>query len=141
MAQIKSKNTAPEMTVRSMLHSLGFRFRLHRMDLPGSPDIVLPRHKSVIFVHGCFWHRHPGCRYAYMPKSRKTFWTTKFLSNTERDNRHNEDLALRGWRVLVIWECELSDPAGIQEKLKGFLSQGKNGKDTRRAKHPEGKSD
>jgi len=106
MSRIKGKNTRPELIVRSLLHRAGFRFRIHRKDLPGKPDIVLPKHNTVIFVHGCFWHRHKDCKFAYAPKSRLSFWNEKFTGTLERDRRHIEQLNEMGWRVEVIWECE-----------------------------------
>lgn len=109
MSRIRGKNTAPEMRVRSYLHSRGLRFRLHSAKLPGRPDIVLPRWSAVILVHGCFWHRHPGCRFAYTPKSRQDFWERKFTENVARDQRSLEALQSAGWRVFVIWECETRD--------------------------------
>ncbi|MBW2568909.1 MAG: DNA mismatch endonuclease Vsr [Deltaproteobacteria bacterium] len=130
MSRIRSGNTKPELLVRSLLHRMGYRFRLHRKDLPGKPDIVLPKHKAVVFVHGCFWHRHEGCKYAYMPKSRLEFWGTKFKSNVERDRKVKKQLKEKNWRVLVIWECELSNIESIIKKLKDYLnkdSTGKNG--------------
>ena len=124
MSGIKGKNTKPELIVRSFLHSQGYRFRLHRKDLPGKPDIVLPRLKVCVFVHGCFWHRHPGCRYAVMPKSRVDFWTTKLEGNVERDHRAAEQLGELGWKVLVVWECELRTPeiamSALLKKLRSF---------------------
>lgn len=107
MASIKGANTTPELAVRSLLHSLGFRFRLHRKDLPGRPDIVLPRHNLAILVHGCFWHRHAGCRYAYSPQSNKEFWRKKLHANFLRDRRVLDDLQKLGWRTLIVWECHL----------------------------------
>ena len=109
MSRIRGKNTKPEIVVRSLLHRLGFRFRLHRKDLPGNPDIVLPKHQTAVFVHGCFWHRHPGCKYAYNPKSRIEFWQKKFAENVERDARNQQDLKQQKWNVVVVWECELRD--------------------------------
>ena len=106
MSQIPNKNTAPEKIVRSILHKLGYRFRLHRKDLPGSPDIVLPKHRTVIFVHGCYWHRHEGCKYAYNPKTRKAFWQNKFNENINRDKNTKKSLQRLGWRVIIIWECQ-----------------------------------
>ena len=106
MSRIRNRDTAPEKIVRSLLHRMGYRFRLHRRDLPGSPDIVLPKYRTVIFVHGCFWHRHKGCKFAYMPKSRPEFWQNKFDTNVERDRRVKRELKKLGWRVIVIWECE-----------------------------------
>ena len=107
MSAIKSKNTKPEIAVRKLLHSMGYRFRLHRKDLPGSPDIVLPKYKTVIFVHGCFWHRHENCKYASTPKTRKEFWEKKFRENINRDNLNQANLSLRGWKIIIIWECQL----------------------------------
>lgn len=107
MSRIHSSNTAPEVAVRRALHALGFRFRLHRKDLPGKPDITLPCHKTVVFVHGCFWHRHRGCKIATMPKSRIEFWAEKFENNVDRDSRSRELLKALGWRVIVVWECEV----------------------------------
>jgi len=108
MSAIKSKNTKPEIAVRKLLHSMGYRFRLHRKDLPGSPDIVLPKYKTVIFVHGCFWHRHENCKYASNPKTRKEFWENKFKANVKRDKNNFKELKNLNWKVLVIWECELN---------------------------------
>jgi DNA mismatch endonuclease (patch repair protein) len=122
MSRIKAKNTKPEITVRSLLHRMGFRFRLHVRRLPGCPDIVLPRLKSVVFVHGCFWHRHRKCSFAYSPKTRKAFWKSKFEDNVRRDRRHLHDLAELGWRALVIWECQIRDLNVIADRLSRFLS-------------------
>ena len=107
MSAIKSKNTKPEIAVRKLLHSMGYRFRLHRKDLPGSPDIVLPKYKTVIFVHGCFWHRHENCKYASTPKTRKEFWNKKFNDNILRDKKNLEILSSLGWKIIIIWECEI----------------------------------
>ncbi|WP_346897537.1 very short patch repair endonuclease [uncultured Roseibium sp.] len=106
MARIGSKDTKPELKVRRLLHVLGYRFRLHRKGLPGRPDIVLPKWKTAIFVHGCFWHRHPGCKDASTPKTNVEFWEKKFLENTTRDERVSNELRQLGWKVVVIWECE-----------------------------------
>ena len=114
MSAIKSKNTKPEITLRKLLHSMGYRFRLHRKDLPGSPDIVLPKYKTVIFVHGCFWHRHENCKYATTPKTRKEFWEKKFRENINRDNLNQANLSLKGWKIIIIWECQLK---GDKKKL------------------------
>jgi DNA mismatch endonuclease (patch repair protein) len=110
MSRIGPKNTKPEMRVRKAAHSLGYRFRLHRRDLPGTPDVVFPRYRVAMFVHGCFWHRHPGCGKAYTPKSRLDFWSAKFDANVERDARQHDALAAAGWRPVVVWECETDDP-------------------------------
>lgn len=107
MAGIRGKNTRPEMFVRKLLHSHGFRYRLHAKNLPGSPDIVLPKWRVAIFVHGCFWHRHEGCRYATTPTSNLERWQTKFAENVARDRRNIADLVTAGWRVLVLWECKI----------------------------------
>lgn len=106
MRALRQKDTQPEMMVRRALHSLGYRFRLHRKDLPGRPDIVLPRHRVAILVHGCFWHRHSGCPNTRTPKSRQEFWNAKFTANVERDQRVEAELSALGWRVLTIWECQ-----------------------------------
>lgn len=118
MSAIRGRNTSPELKVRSLLHGLGYRFRLHRRDLPGSPDIVLPRHRTVVFVHGCFWHRHPGCRYTTTPKTRADFWARKFEQNMERDERQQRQLREMGWTVMVIWECELRDLSALMQRLE-----------------------
>lgn len=120
MSRIRSKNTKPEVIVRSLLHKMGYRFRLHRKDLPGTPDIVLPKYKTAILVHGCFWHRHQGCKNCYSPKSRTSFWEKKFNDNTVRDKKNIDALKLLGWRVLLIWECEVKHD-GIGEKINAFL--------------------
>ncbi len=122
MAGIKGKNTRPEMLVRRLVHGMGYRYRLHRKDLPGSPDLVFPRLRKVIFVHGCFWHRHHGCRFAYTPKSNKQFWLQKLESNTRRDARVLKSLDDLGWDVLVVWECEVSDLPSLSQKLASFLA-------------------
>ena len=109
MSAIKSKNTKPEIAVRRLLHSMGYRFRLHRKDLPGSPDIVLPKYKTVIFVHGCFWHRHENCKYASTPKTRQEFWEAKFRENINRDKLNQENLSSKGWKIIIVWECEIKD--------------------------------
>lgn len=107
MSRIRGKNTQPELIVRSFLHRAGLRFRVHDRTLPGTPDIVLPRWRTIVFVHGCFWHQHEGCRYAYKPKSNKTFWRDKLLGNAARDQRHILALRQKGWKVVVQWECQL----------------------------------
>lgn len=108
MSGIRGRDTRPEITVRRYLHRAGFRYRLHARELPGSPDIVLPRYRAVVFVHGCFWHCHSGCRYAYRPKSRQEFWENKLAANVERDARDQSRLVEAGWRVFVVWECQTS---------------------------------
>lgn len=118
MRAVKRAHTKPEIIVRQALHALGLRFRLHRRDLPGSPDIVLPRLGTVVFVHGCFWHRHPGCRYATTPKSRQEYWLPKFEANVERDARKEAQLRELGWRVAVIWECETKNLEALEARLR-----------------------
>ncbi len=118
MSRIKNRNTRPELAVRSLLHRMGYRFRLHRTDLPGKPDIVLARYKTAIFVHGCFWHRHKDCRFAYTPKSRVDFWLKKLESNVTRDQLVKVDLVRLGWRVITVWECELREPVQLAYRLK-----------------------
>jgi DNA mismatch endonuclease (patch repair protein) len=117
MSRIRSRDTKPEIAVRSLLHRMGYRFRLHSQLLPGRPDIVLPRYRTVIFVHGCYWHRHKGCRYAYTPKSRVDFWTGKFSENVERDQRREHELRALGWNVLIVWECETRNMEGIERRI------------------------
>jgi DNA mismatch endonuclease (patch repair protein) len=127
MARVGSKNTKPEMLVRRALHRLGFRFRLHRRDLPGRPDIVLPKYKTAIFVHGCFWHRHPGCRRTTIPKTREAFWLSKFEANISRDRKATEALERDGWKVLVLWECEIAASsvlADVADQLRRPTSAG-----------------
>jgi len=121
MSRIMGKNTLPEKSVRSLLHSLGYRFRLHRKNLPGRPDVVLPRFQAAIFVHGCFWHRHERCKYAYTPKTRVEFWQRKFDENVARDKSALNSLQKRGWRVLVLWECQISDKKALAKRLIRFL--------------------
>lgn len=108
MSRVKGKDTQPEVALRKVLHGRGLRFRLHDRGLPGKPDIVLPRYKAVVFVHGCFWHRHVGCRIASTPKSNTSFWLSKFERNTQRDARVVTELEALGWRVFIVWECELA---------------------------------
>lgn len=117
MANIGSRNTRPELAVRRAAHQLGLRFRLHRRDLPGSPDLVFPRRKTALFVHGCYWHRHSGCKYAYTPKSNVEFWLNKLQTNVVRDTRVRQELEDGGWNVVVIWECETKDAKIITDVL------------------------
>lgn len=107
MAAVKGKNTKPEIAIRKLLHAQGYRFRLHRKDLPGKPDIVLPKYKTVIFINGCFWHQHEGCKHAAIPATNRDFWETKLNSNKARDQRIRQELQSLGWRVLTLWECEI----------------------------------
>lgn len=118
MSGIRGRDTKPEVTVRRHLHSTGFRFRLHRRDLPGRPDIVLPRLRAVVLVHGCFWHRHPRCRFATMPTSNVEFWRAKFRANKARDGLVHEQLQGLGWRVIVIWECEARDSSALENLVR-----------------------
>lgn len=110
MGRVRAKNTAPELATRRAAHALGLRFRLHRRDLPGTPDLVFPKLRTVVFVHGCFWHQHPGCRRAATPKTRREFWEPKLARNVERDIENSARLSGLGWRVATIWECETRQP-------------------------------
>ncbi len=123
MAGIKGRDTKPELAVRRIAHRLGLRFRLHRKDLPGRPDLVFPRHRLAVFVHGCFWHRHEECRYSYTPRSRVAFWMEKFAQNVARDRRDQEALQDLGWQVLVIWECETRDEETVRQYLQGWIER------------------
>ena len=117
MSMIKGKNTKPEMIVRSVCHEMGLRYRLHRKDLPGTPDLVFTKHRICIFVHGCFWHRHPACKYAYTPKSRLDFWLPKLAKNVERDSLAQEKLKALGWKIVVIWECHTKDRETLHDEV------------------------
>lgn len=122
MQAVKSANTAPEMKVRRLLHSLGYRYRLHRKDLPGAPDIVFPGRRKIIFIHGCFWHGHDCQRGARVPTANRDYWVGKIERNRTRDERTREALSELGWRVLVLWECGLKDREALQKELAAFLS-------------------
>lgn len=123
MARIRGKDTGPEMDVRRLVHALGYRYRLHRADLPGKPDLVFIRRKKVIFVHGCFWHRHRDvhCKLARLPKSRLDFWLPKLEANAARDKKNQQKLAAKGWDSLVIWECQLKDRVALENRIRTFL--------------------
>jgi DNA mismatch endonuclease (patch repair protein) len=122
MRRVRRKDTKPEMVVRQLVYSAGGRYRLHRKDLPGSPDLVFPGRRKVIFVHGCFWHRHEGCRFASSPKTRREFWEAKFSRNRERDHKALERLDELGWDSLVIWECETRVSEQLSEIIRNFLN-------------------
>lgn len=122
MSRIRSKDTGPELKVRSALHALGYRFRLHAKTLPGRPDIVLPKFKRAVFVHGCFWHRHHGCKFAYTPQSRIDFWNQKFQQNVDRDKTVFEKLHQLGWTVSTIWECETESAASLHSAIGNLVS-------------------
>ena len=121
MSFVRSKDTRPELAVRSAAHRMGYRFRLHRSDLPGTPDLVFPSRNTAIFVHGCYWHRHVGCRFCYNPKSNVEFWEQKFEKNVTRDRRAQEDLERLGWRVVILWECETAEEDGLRRRLKAIF--------------------
>jgi DNA mismatch endonuclease (patch repair protein) len=121
MGRVKNRDTKPELAVRSMVHRMGFRFRLHTQELPGNPDIVLPRLHKIIFVHGCFWHGHMKCERAKRPTTRQDFWDKKLNGNIERDKRSHGKLRRMGWKVLVVWECETRSPDKLSKKLRRFL--------------------
>lgn len=123
MAGIRGKDTTPELRVRSAAHALGYRFRLHRRDLPGTPDLVFPRLRKVILVHGCYWHRHEGCRFAYTPKSNTEFWKRKFEGNLERDQRQLSELQRLGWDPLVIWECTTYNQDDLKRQIASHLGE------------------
>jgi DNA mismatch endonuclease (patch repair protein) len=118
MSMIKGKNTKPEMLVRSVCHELGLRYRLYRKDLPGKPDLVFPKYRLCLFVHGCFWHRHPDCKFAYTPKSRLDFWLPKLAKNTERDLTAQHKLLAEGWNVVVIWECQTKNREFLRNEIQ-----------------------
>ena len=126
MSRVRSKDTKPERFVRSTLHEMGFRFRLHRKDLPGTPDIILPKHRTVIFVHGCFWHRHPNCKRATTPKKNTNLWREKFERTIERDAQKVLTLEALGWRAVVIWECETNKTKELSKRLRELLGPEKN---------------
>ncbi len=121
MARIKGQNTKPEILIRKLVHSLGYRFRLHQNTIPGKPDLVLPRHEKIIFVHGCFWHGHAGCSRAGLPSTNTEFWKKKILTNRNRDARVRGELHRSGWQVLVIWQCQTKKIESLTKRLKRFL--------------------
>lgn len=124
MSRVRGADTSPEIRVRRAAHALGLRFRLQKKDLPGTPDLVFPKHRTVVFVHGCFWHRHPGCKKASTPKSNIDFWLTKFDANVDRDARAEAELHRLGWRVATIWECETKVPDTLTRTVAMiFLSE------------------
>ena len=123
MSKIRSKDTRPERVLRSALHRLGFRFRIHRKDLPGKPDIVLPKYLTVIFIHGCYWHYHKDCREGRIPSTNSAFWKDKLEKNVAKDERHRAALAALGWRVLVVWECEMNTRAKFTKKIESLISE------------------
>lgn len=117
MSRIRSRDTQPEKLVRSILHRMGYRFRLHRRDLPGSPDIVMPKHSTIVLVHGCYWHRHPACRLATTPKTNSDFWEAKFQRTVARDQQQLDQLRRLGWNVIIVWECETKDVPALAARL------------------------
>lgn len=121
MSRVRSKDTGPEMLVRRLVFAMGYRYRLHAKDLPGKPDLVFRRRRKIIFVHGCFWHRHEGCALARLPKSREEFWIPKLEANRERDERNRKELKKAGWKVLTIWECQLDDTGRLRGRIGRFL--------------------
>jgi len=123
MSRISAKNTKPELAVRLLLHRMGYRFRLHRKDLPGRPDLVLPKYGTVVFVHGCFWHGHKGCHRANIPKSRRSYWIDKLAKNAERDKRNQRKLRKAGWRVLTVWECRTKDLSRLEARFRRILRE------------------
>jgi DNA mismatch endonuclease, patch repair protein len=127
MAKVRGKDTAPELIVRRLLHSMGLRYRLHRKSLPGAPDIVFPSRKKVIWVHGCYWHHHSGCRLATVPKTNRKFWVTKFKTNVTRDKSNAKLIAALGWKSLTVWQCELKQQKTLIGRLKRFVGPSPNG--------------
>ena len=121
MSRVRSRNTKPEMMVRRLVYAMGYRYRLHAKDLPGKPDLVFRSREKVVFIHGCFWHRHAGCALARLPKSRQDFWLPKLDANRQRDANNERALRDAGWDVLTIWECELGDIARLKTRIRGFL--------------------
>lgn len=121
MSRVRGKDSAPEMKLRRLVHGMGFRYRLHVRELPGKPDLVFPSKRAVIFMHGCFWHRHEACKLARLPKSKLDFWRTKLEANKERDLLHKRQLRELGWRVLVVWECEMSNIQQVATRVRDFL--------------------
>ena len=144
MARVGSRDTRPELAVRRLMHRLGYRYRLHRRDLPGTPDICFPARKKAIFVHGCFWHRHDGCSRTTTPKTRTSFWEAKFHKNIVRDRINTTNLRVLGWDAMVIWECETNDLESLTPRLLEFIDDGeRNGviscrglRPMRRQEHP-----
>lgn len=125
MAAVRSKDTQPEMLVRRLVHKMGFRYRLHRADLPGKPDLVFVAKRKIIFVNGCFWHQH-GCKFSHLPKSNISYWAPKLERNRSRDARHLEELSAAGWQCLVLWECELANSIVLAERIRRFLGPAKD---------------
>lgn len=125
MGRVRSKDTKPEIIIRHLVHGMGYRYRLHRYDLPGRPDLVFPRFRKVIFVHGCFWHRHPdqACKLARLPKSRLDFWMPKLEGNRRRDEKNQAALLSHGWKFMVIWECEIGNTQELERRIKLFLEE------------------
>jgi DNA mismatch endonuclease, patch repair protein len=121
MARIRTAHTKPEQVVRRWLHAQGFRFRLHSKKLPGTPDLILPRHRLAVFVHGCFWHNHPGCPRATLPKTRRDFWKKKLDRNATRDREAEQALVSLGWRVVIVWECETRQEHTLRRSFRPYL--------------------
>lgn len=134
MSGIRGKDTQPELAVRRFLHRRGFRYRLHDRRLPGRPDMVLPRYRVVVFVHGCFWHQHPGCRFATTPDTNASFWQHKLSGNQMRDARKSEELQALGWRVITVWECEVGDLSTLPDIIRVEVHQAAE------ANHPDGRT-
>lgn len=124
MSRVKSKDTEPEMIVRRMLHAMGYRYRLHVKELPGKPDVVLPRHRKIVFVNGCFWHGHADCRRAERPSTNAEFWNRKISKNIERDENNKKKLESLGWKMLVVWGCEVKDAESLRRRLQDFMGKG-----------------
>ena len=121
MSRIRSQDTSPELRVRSLIHRAGYRYRLHVKEMPGKPDIVMPRYRTAILINGCFWHRHPNCRYATTPKTNTDYWQRKFERNVARDRTAHDELARNGWKILVIWECQTRDKESLATLIGEIL--------------------
>lgn len=126
MSRVKGRDTGPEKVIRSILHAMGYRFRLHEKRLPGKPDIVLPRHQRVVLVHGCFWHGHQGCNRSKRPKSNVDFWNRKIDGNIRRDVENQEKLRTAGWKILTVWQCQIRDRERLQNRLRDFMEDDRN---------------
>lgn len=136
MARIRNKDTSPEVALRRIIYALGYRFRLHRRDLPGKPDIVFPARRKLILMHGCFWHQHPNCAEGRIPGSRPEYWVQKLTGNQLRDEANRAILERQGWKILVVWECELKGPAAVAKTVRKFLDSAIAAPNGRHRKQP-----
>ena len=123
MSHVKNRDTKPEMLLRSLLHKNGYRYRLHKKDLPGSPDIVLPKYKSIIFVNGCFWHGHKNCRASRLPSTNKNYWENKIQENRKRDSKVNRELIQLGWKVITVWQCQIKTKPKLEKQFNKLMME------------------